>query len=95
MLDTDREIDHPPTSQAVRRLRQMKQAGEPLTLVVNGTIQLTVEDDASYQKLEELVDWLDRVAILRERLEDFKAGKPGISLEAAREAIRQKHGIPR
>ena len=73
----------------------MKAAGQQITLVINGTVELAVEDDASYQKLEEFVDWLDPVANLRERIEDFKAGKPGISLEAAREAIRQKHGIPR
>ena len=92
MLDTNRNIDLPPSSEGVRNLRQMKKAGESIVLTINGKVRLVVQDDPSYQMLESLVDRLDMLDALRESLKETNEGK-GISLEQVKEEERQRYGI--
>lgn len=96
MLETDEDLEtypgHPDT--AARFLNDAKRAGEPIAIGINGKFSLSIGDDESFQKLLELVDRLERVATLRERLKYFADGGEGISLEEVKEQARTKYGIP-
>lgn len=95
MLDLDRISDQAPPfmGKTVYLLRQLKAAGEPITLSVNGRGHLSIQDDESYQLLLDLVDRLELTEVLRERLADLDAGRPMLSMEEAKERIRAKYGI--
>ena len=58
-------------------MRQMKKTKEPVVLTVNGKAAVVVQDAESYQRLLELKERADTVAVLRERLAtmDRKKGR--------------------
>jgi PHD/YefM family antitoxin component YafN of YafNO toxin-antitoxin module len=91
MLDTSPEIQAPssPRRNTVRLLQQLREAGEPIVLTVNGKLELVVEDDTSYQKLLELVDRIETVEALRESLKDEAEGRV-VSLDEVRERAQRK-----
>jgi hypothetical protein len=95
MLDLDRLIDEAPPGmgKTAYLLRQLKKAGEAITVSVNGRGQLMIEDDSSYQKLLDLVDGLESVELLRERLKEPEGGQKWLTLEEFKEQARSKHGI--
>src|SRR5262249_31281583 len=56
-------------------LRQMKKSGHPVVLTINGKAELVVQDARSYQKLLELVEWLEAIKGIKRGIEDVKAGR--------------------
>jgi hypothetical protein len=94
MLDTNPEIQVPssPRRNTVRLLDQLREAGEPIVLNVNGKVELRVEDESSYQKLIELVDHIETLEALRESLKDEAEGRL-VSMDEVRERARRKYGI--
>ncbi len=94
MSDSDDQLLlPPPSSKPVRDLFQLKDDGEPITLTINGKITLPVRDEASFDKLVDLVEWLDEVEEVRLAVEEIEQGK-GISLEDAKARLRERHGVP-
>lgn len=57
------------TREHIKRLRR---TGEPEVLTVNGQAAVIVQDAEAYQKLLDLVDYIDTVRVLRKRLEMYK-----------------------
>jgi hypothetical protein len=94
MLDPEQQINPPPSSRAVRSLLELSESDQPISLTINGKITLPVRDQASLEKLLDLVEWLDTVELLRERLDDVSGGEV-CSLEEVRARLQEKHGIPR
>jgi hypothetical protein len=93
MLDLDRVSDQiPPGMGKVGYLvRHLIQAGEPITISVNGRTQLTI-GDSSYDELLTFVDLVETTEILRERLEAFHAGEKGVSMEEIKAEAHRKYG---
>jgi prevent-host-death family protein len=77
MLDIHRDIDS--LSNFKRKtaefLRQMKETGHPVVLTINGKAELVVQDTASYQKLAELAEQAEQMAITRQAVAEMKAGQ--------------------
>ena len=46
-----------------------ERCGQPITVTINGIVVLPVRDEPLFEKLLELVEWLDTVELLRERLD--------------------------
>ena len=94
MLDLDRVSDQVPPGmgEIVYLLRRLKEAGEPISISINGRGHLAVSDDASYRMLLELVDRLELIEVLHQNTKDLDEGK-GLSLEEVKEQARTKYGI--
>jgi PHD/YefM family antitoxin component YafN of YafNO toxin-antitoxin module len=56
-------------------LRQLKETGHPIVLTINGKAELVVQDTASYQKLIELAERVERMEALQASINDMRAGK--------------------
>jgi PHD/YefM family antitoxin component YafN of YafNO toxin-antitoxin module len=78
----------------VRFLEQLRETGEPVVLTINGKAELVVQDAKSYQRLLELVERIETIEAIRQGMKEFDVGK-GISLEEARERVREKFKLPR
>ena len=74
-------------------IRELRKAGQPVVLTINGNAELVVEDAGSLQKLLELVDRLETIEAIREGMKDLEEGR-GLTLEEFKEQVRKKHGIP-
>lgn len=97
MLDAKRVLnDVPPALQGklTRRLYELKAAGEPIVLAINGDGPLAVDDDESFHDLVLLIERIETDAAVREGLRYFDAGQRGLSLEEIAERLRPKHGSP-
>lgn len=77
MLDLTSDIDslsefkrHTP-----KFIKRLKAEGRPVVLTVNGKAEVVVQDAASYQKLVEIAERVERMDALRASLEDMKAGR--------------------
>ena len=92
MLEDD-EIVLPPSSRAVRRLLELKESGQPISITVTGTISLPVQSEAAFDRLLTLVEWLDTAELLRERIETAHE-RDGISLEELKARLGERHGVP-
>jgi prevent-host-death family protein len=97
MLDLDRDIQS--LSNFKRNtpefLRQLKETGHPVVLTINGKAELVVQDAASYQKLIELAERVERQEALRESLADMRAGRVSPveeMLEEMRQILAEKQG---
>ena len=55
-------------------LRQLKETGHPVVLTINGKAELVVQDTASYQKLIELAERVERMEALQASINDMRAG---------------------
>jgi len=56
-------------------IKRLKAGGRPVVLTVNGKAEVVVQDAASYQKLVEIAERVERMDALRASLEDMKAGR--------------------
>ena len=56
-------------------LRQLKETGHSVVLTINGKAELVVQDTASYQKLIELAERVERMEALEASINDMRAGK--------------------
>jgi hypothetical protein len=86
MLDTKHGSNLPPSAKAVRLLRELKSAGDPIKLTINGTMELFVRDDKSLEMLEALADRLGCIEELRAANEELDEGK-GMTLEQVKDAL--------
>ena len=96
MLDVDSALES--SSELVvgrlgESIRRAGGGGEALVLVIPGHGELVVRDRASLEQLLALVDGLEQIDEVRDRVREFAAGKPGLSLEEAKEHARRKYGI--
>jgi len=77
MLDLTNDIDS--LSEFKRHtpefIKRLKAEGRPVVLTVNGKAEVVVQDAASYQKLVEIAERVERMDALRASLEDMKAGR--------------------
>ena len=89
MIDADRKLDsYPPTMGEMARLvLELKKAGEPITLSINGRGKLAIADDLSIQQLFEFVDQIETVEVLKERIARLERGEKGLSLEQIEAAL--------
>ena len=73
---------------------QMKSAGNPIVLTVNGRAEFVIQDVASYQALLERADQAEAIAGIRRGLEQMKRGegRPADEAFAEMEAKFDKHG---
>jgi prevent-host-death family protein len=91
MLDLQRDIDS--LSNFKRKtaefLRQLKETGHPVVLTINGKAELVVQDTASYQKLIELAEQAEQMAITRRAVAEMRAGqgRPAAEMLAAMRTI--------
>jgi prevent-host-death family protein len=74
-------------------IEQLKETGEPITLTVNGKVELVVQDAAAYQKLLEIKEQWESIEAIREGLADMHAGRTRPASEFFAEMEREL-GIP-
>ncbi len=95
MIDIDRKSDpYPPTMGAMARLvLELRAAGEPISISINGRGSLSVASEATVRQLFEFVDQLETIAVLNERLQAAETGGTSISLDEFQREMHQKYGI--
>ncbi len=71
-------------------LKRLKKTGEAEVLTVNGQAELVVQSAEAYQKLLDVADLADSVAILRKRIAAADTGEKGIAAETVLKQIRQQ-----
>jgi hypothetical protein len=74
-------------------VEQLWEKGQPLILSINGSAELVVQDAGSYQRLVELVDWVEAIEGIRQGLESFARGE-GRPAHEAHEQIRRTFNLP-
>ena len=96
MIDVDRKREpYPPTLGVMTRLvLELREAGEPIVLEINGRGQLPIRDEASIQQLLEFVDQMETVEVLRERIDRLERGERVLSLEEVKAELNRRHGYP-
>jgi hypothetical protein len=96
VLETSQEKQARPgvKSDTLTFLRELKEAGVPVILTINGEAELVVADATSYQLLLELVDRLETIEAIREGIASVDRGE-GLPVEEVFEEIQRKHGISR
>jgi hypothetical protein len=84
-----RTTDSPNAKQeAAAFLRELREAGPPVSITINGRAEIVVEDATSYQKLLELVERLETIGAVREGLASADRGE-GRPAEEFFEELRQ------
>ncbi|WP_354634748.1 type II toxin-antitoxin system Phd/YefM family antitoxin [Planktothricoides raciborskii] len=73
-------------------IQQMKETGKPIVLTVNGKAEVVVQDAVSYQKLIDMMEYLEAIAGIKEGLADVNAGRTR-SLADFQQAMQEKRGI--
>ena len=73
---------------------RLKAKKTPLVLTVNGRAELIVQDARSYQGLLDRLERAERVAAIRQGVEEFERGE-GIPLPEAERRLRKRHGFSR
>jgi PHD/YefM family antitoxin component YafN of YafNO toxin-antitoxin module len=68
-------------------VKRLKGSGDPEVLTMNGKAAVVVQDAEAYQRLLDLVDYVDTVRTLRERLSAFKKGSRGRSMRKVIEEL--------
>lgn len=74
-------------------LKRMRRTRQPLILTVNGKAELVIQDAASYQRMQDLLDRAEAIVGIAEGLEQMKAGK-GRTLDDVDREMRRTHKIP-
>jgi PHD/YefM family antitoxin component YafN of YafNO toxin-antitoxin module len=87
-LNPDTRSAPAPERKASAYLRQLKEAGQPVVLTVNGQAELVVQGAGSYQQLIELAERAEEIESVRVAIEEMKAGK-GIPAEEVFAEMRQ------
>jgi hypothetical protein len=90
MLDTEQDLVPPPSSPSVRQLLELRNSGQPISLSINGKLQLQIQDQTSFGLLLDLADRVDLLETLQERIADFDRGTKGLSLEEFKEEALRK-----
>jgi len=93
MLDTEDAIIPPPNSPAARLVVQLRGAGEPIVLSINNQVEVVMKDETSVSRLLDLLDYVDSVEVLRDRLAHFDKGGGGIGMEEAKAEALRKYGL--
>lgn len=75
-------------------VKQLKETGAPVVLTVNGKAEIVVQDAAAYQKLLELVEQVETVQILQERLAAARRGE-GRPVDEFFDEMERKYGVSR
>jgi PHD/YefM family antitoxin component YafN of YafNO toxin-antitoxin module len=78
---------------AKSHIRKLKRTGKPQVLTVNGRAEVVIQDAKSYQKLLDLIERAEAIAMLRDGLESINRGE-GEPAHEVLERIRMKHKIP-
>lgn len=84
----------PNPRKALAFLEQLHRDGQPISLTINGKVDLLIEDAGSFQRLFDLVDRLEAIEGIKGGLESFERGE-GRPARAALEELRRKHKKPR
>lgn len=79
--------------QASRFVQELRETGEPVVVAVEGGAELIVQDAAAYRRLLDEVEEARAVEGIRRGLADCAAGRT-MSLDAFREHVRRRHGLP-
>jgi hypothetical protein len=74
-------------------LEQLREDGQPIVLKINNQAELVVRDEASFNRLCELVDRLETIDGIQRGLESMNRGE-GRPVEEFFEELRQKHELP-
>jgi len=69
-------------------LRQLREAGRPVVLTIDGKAELVVQDARSYQELIELTERVEEIEALRISVEEMRAGK-AVPIEEMLTEMRQ------
>ena len=96
MLDAKQVLeDVPPSLQGklTRQLYELRAAGKPIVRAIDGASSVTVDDDESFHELIVLVERIECIAEVRDRLRELDEGKPGLSWKQVKEHLRQIHGL--
>jgi hypothetical protein len=95
MLDMDRDTDQVPPGMGklTYLLLRLKKSGEPISVSINGRGSLPINHDTDFEELLRLVEQIETAEVLKERIEAFRAGEKGVSLEEFKEEVRRTYGI--
>jgi len=74
-------------------VKRLQGSGEPEVLTINGKAAVVVQDAVAYQRLLDLVDYIDTVRTLRERLDTFKKDKHGRPMRTVIEELASQAGV--
>ena len=77
---------------AREHIDRMKQTGQPEVLTVNGQAEVVVQSASSYQQLLDDAELSRSLRVIRQSLEDAKAGRTR-PMRQFIEALAAKHGI--
>jgi prevent-host-death family protein len=94
MIDLSRDIQSLSSfkRKSAEFIQQMKETGKPIVLTVNGKAEVVVQDAVSYQKLLDMMEYLEAIAGIKEGLADVNAGRTR-SLADFQQAMQEKYGI--
>ncbi|CDM97321.1 MULTISPECIES: type II toxin-antitoxin system Phd/YefM family antitoxin [Limnospira] len=70
-------------------IAQMKETGKPIVLTVNGKAELVVQDAVSYQKLLDMMEYLETLAAIKQGLADVNADRTS-SLAEFQQKMQEK-----
>lgn len=77
---------------AKEHIDRMKQTGQPEVLTVNGQAEVVVQSASSYQELLEDAELARSLRVIRQSLQDAKAGRTQ-PMRQFLETLAAKHGI--
>lgn len=77
---------------AKEHIDRMKQTGEPEVLTVNGQAEVVVQSTQSYQELLDDAELARSLRVIRQSLEDAKAGRTQ-PMKQFLKTLAAKHGI--
>jgi PHD/YefM family antitoxin component YafN of YafNO toxin-antitoxin module len=92
MPDLSERADAPanPKRSVLPLLEQLREDGQPIVVKINNQAELVVRDEASFNRLCELVDRLESIEAVQQGLEGVEHGRVR-SLEAMIEDKRAKY----
>jgi hypothetical protein len=74
-------------------VKRLQRTGQPEVLTVNGKAAVVVQDAEAYQRLLDMVDYVDTVRVMRERLASFAYDKRGRPMRSAILELAKEMGI--
>jgi prevent-host-death family protein len=82
---------------ASRLIKQVQETKQPVVLTVNGKPAAIVQDVETYQRqrLADEREYLETIAVLRERLADLDDPEKWLTHEEVFDSIRTKYNIPK
>jgi len=95
MLNVARDI-HPLTDfkrKTTSFVSRLKRTRRPVVLTVNGKAELVVQDAASFQRTQTMLDRFETIEAIRRGLRDVEAGRVRDAWKALK-SLQRKLGIP-